>query len=92
MWRVVRGSVGVHPGFQDFGLLGVHQARTAAHVKRAQAFDAALLKESVPAAHGVVVEQKPLAHFLAALAVIQTHEGVGAARHARPSSRRAPAR
>jgi hypothetical protein len=81
---------GVHPGPQGLGLLGVHQARTATRVERSQAFEPAPLEQRVPAADRVVVEQKPLRHFLAALAVVQTHERVGASRHA--ADRRAVAR
>jgi hypothetical protein len=48
----------------------------------AQAFDAALFEQLVPAADRVVVEQENLGHLLTAHPLIQQHQGVGAPCHA----------
>src|SRR5271167_580409 len=53
-----------NPGLQSSVLQGRHLARTAAHVEAAQAFDAALFEQLVPAADRVVVEQENLGHLL----------------------------
>jgi hypothetical protein len=71
----------VRPSFQGYGLLRVHQAGTAAHVEGGQAFDAALLEQSMPFADRVVVEQQNPSHFLAAHPIIQEDQGVRASGH-----------
>ncbi len=70
------------PSLQGGGLLRAQQARTAAHVEAGQAFKPTLFEQRMPVPDRVVVEQKNLGHFLAAQAVIQQHERVGASRHA----------
>ena len=55
-----------YPRLQIVFLLGGHIACAPAHIEAGQAFDPALLEEPAPAAHGVVVEQKPFGDLLTA--------------------------
>src|SRR5271169_6073778 len=77
-------------GFQGLFLHGTQKARAAAYVKTREPLDAALLKQLVPAADRVVVQQKRCRNFLTAPPVVQQHQSVRPPRQAR--RRRAVAR
>src|SRR4249920_2185269 len=85
--RVERGS---DKGFQGLFLHSTQKACAAAYVKTGEPFDAALLKQLVPAADRVVVQQKRCRDFLTAPPVVQQHQSVRPPRQAR--CRRAVAR
>src|SRR5499427_9644011 len=77
-------------GFQGLFLHGTQKACAAADVKTRKPLDAALLKQLVPAADRVVVQQKRCRDFLTAPPVVQQHQSVRPPRQAR--RRRAVAR
>src|SRR5271169_2507033 len=77
-------------GFQGLFLHGTQKACAAAYVKTREPLDAALLKQLVPAADRVVVQQKRCRDFLTAPPVVQQHQSVRPPRQAR--RRRAVAR
>jgi hypothetical protein len=54
----------------------------AARLEARQSFEAVVDEQAVPFADRIVVEQKRLRDFLAALPRVQKHQGVGASRHA----------
>src|SRR5208283_4083112 len=75
------------PRLQGLGLLQAQLAGTAAHVEAGQAVEPALFEQLVPAADRVVIEQQNPGHLLAAHAIVQQHQSVGAPRH--PTGRQA---
>src|SRR6516225_3836129 len=81
---------GADKGLQRLFLRGIQETRAAADVKTGQAVDAALLKQLVPAADRIVVQQQRGGDFLTAPAVVQQHQRIRASRQAR--RRRAVAR
>src|SRR6478752_10152114 len=81
---------GSDKGFQGLFLHSTQKACAAAYVKTGEPFDAALLKQLVPAADRVVVQQKRCRDFLTAPPVVQQHQSVRPPRQAR--RRRAIAR
>src|SRR6516225_8653146 len=70
-------------GFQGLFLHGTQKACAAAYVKTGEPLDAALLKQLVPAADRVVVQQKRCRDFLTAPPVVQQHQSVRPPRKAR---------
>src|SRR5262249_21383152 len=81
---------GSDKGFQSLFLHSTQKACAAAYVKTGEPLDAALLKQLVPAADRVVVQQKRCRDFLTAPPVVQQHQSVRPPRQAR--RRRAIAR
>ena len=81
---------GADKGLQRLFLRGIQETRAAADVKTGQAIDAALVKQLVPVADRIVVQQQRGGDFLTAPAVVQQHQRVRAPRQAR--RRRAVAR
>src|SRR5215468_6745580 len=81
---------GSDKGFQGLFLHSTQKACAAADVKTGEPLDAALLKQLVPAADRIVVQQQRGGDFLTAPAVVQQHQGIRASRQAR--RRRAIAR
>src|SRR5215468_6469597 len=81
---------GSDKGFQGLFLHRTQKACAAAYVKTSEPLDAALLKQLVPAADRVVVQQKRCRDFLTAPPVVQQHQSVCPPRQAR--RRRAAAR
>src|SRR5215470_16484870 len=81
---------GSDKGFQGLFLHSTQKACAAAYVKTGEPLDAALLKQLVPAADRVVVQQKRCRDFLTAPPVVQQHQSVRPPRQAR--RRRAVAR
>ena len=69
--------------FQRVFLRGAQKARAPAHVETGQTLDPTLFKEFEPATDRVVVQQQRIGDFLTAPPVVQKHQGVGAACHAR---------
>src|SRR5271155_4661275 len=69
--------------FQSVFLRGTQKACAAAYVKTREPLDAALLKQLVPAADRVVVQQKRCRDFLTAPPVVQQHQSVRPPRQAR---------
>src|SRR5271156_6633343 len=64
-------------------LRGAQKTRATADVKTAYALDAALLKQLVPAADRVVVQQQGIRDFLATPPAVQQNQGVRTSRHPR---------
>src|SRR5271156_3590300 len=70
-------------GFQGLFLHGTQKACAAAYVKTREPLDAALLKQLVPAADRVVVQQKRCRDFLTAPPVVKPHQSAPPPRQAR---------
>src|ERR1700746_3740513 len=74
---------GSDKGFQGLFLHSTQKACAAAYVKTGEPLDATLLKQLVPAADRVVVQQKSCRDFLTAPPVVQQHQSVRPPRQAR---------